>query len=86
MPTDLKVLGIRQVLALLGVGHVGGGFTILGENLHRMKTWLCERIVANACDSSRFYAHRKTTKFQKDNVMEARLVLEEMWSPIRGFN
>lgn len=85
MPTDLKLLGLRQVLGLLGLGHKGGGFTILGEHLHRLKSWLCERIVENAIDSSHFYSHFRTINFQKENVRHASAVLDDMWSPIKKY-
>jgi len=85
MPDDLYQCDLRQVFNFLGIGHKKNSFLILGAHLHRMKSWMCEKIVKNREDSSHFYAHFKTIGFQQVNVKEAKLVLEEMWSPVKNF-
>ena len=86
MPDNLYPCDLRQVFNFLGVGHTKNNFLILGAHLHRMKSWMCEKIVKNCEDSSNFYAHFRTIGFQKTNVKEAKLVLDEMWSPIKKYS
>jgi hypothetical protein len=85
MPENLQTCTLREAIGYLGVGHSKNKFLILCAELHEMKTWFCERIIKFNQDSSVYYSHYMTAKFQADTVIEAKKILNEMLSPVKTF-
>jgi hypothetical protein len=78
MPENLQSFTLREAIEYFGVGHSKNKFLILCAELHEMKTWFCERIIKFSQDSSAYYSHYMTSKFQADTVIEAKKILNEI--------
>jgi len=56
-------------------------FTIFSRNMHETKTWFLERIIKHESDSVEFYNDEKI----RNTVIEAKEILNKMWSPLRRY-
>lgn len=80
MPNNLEDLSLQQTLCCVGLENLQS-FTILSRNMHETKTWFLERIIKHESDSVEFYNDEKI----RNTVIEAKEILNKMWSPLRKY-
>jgi hypothetical protein len=82
MPTNLKSCNLKEALDYFGLLNTNNNFSIMSASIQETKTWFLERIIDYNPDAIIFHKDEKLVKIAD----EARLILNEMWRPIRVYS